>query len=1128
MLCQEINHATPTGVAAAPCGAACNTLARLVPPGDRSKLVQRFAYSLVSGVCVTTIGLGMREWWLFASGVAITSTAILFAVCSIIAISLDVLNERYSWLAEKIFPGTYVCGGPNRRWWGRQMRSTPIPTPPNQDSNPHGRAARARAIARTHMLSVARASGLPIYMISLSNKDISEGLSGTRRDYNVKDAASYVEADQRDDPVPDGPYVEGYVDVADQISSGELAVRMCNQNAVIALATQQFRKVAGKDEDVPFRYLPDSEEFVYEVPGSTYQHKFYSWEGETRTTWTWWHATSLLGRAGLAISITLVALCLLQHYRAVGVQYLFLGMCYAFSVMFYFPTAVSYDFDPWAGRGIASYIPRIDITWGATYYPHFVECPTISASDILHVSFIACMLVELLCFRAKAVTRKLEQVDIGEHRSVIFMVPTKTYGTIRTVMMQPFISDGLIHLRPTVVGEPGSRLIGMRIKDGERTRVNIAAEGFTYSVDADDELGSIITTLHRLAPKTAPSGSNIQTVAGAQASKLKVTGADASLAASFFLACRNPISVSAFIRAVEPLHEYNIGRSYTAGDQSGMRTFVQPFVSGGCYAARRNLANETATTTHRVESMRNYTELCPRMDAWMNEFVHHFREANTIGRVTLWEDEVVYEKQHRPMQRSILDRVREFYRYLGSRTATTFQKAEAMKAASPARVITQCDPVTRFLGSKVVYPFTSVVKTMPWYAFGKSPKQVGEAMAKLYVGAQTAADGDYTNMDGSIGNIHRELERRLYLATFVPEDHEIVLETLRDMYGNNVKCPFGTRYPQGAGQGSGFPDTSTGNTVRNAFVAYVARRLSGDDKENAWARLGLYGGDDGSTPDIGAKYLIDAATRVGQVLKVNILQRGERIPFLGRIYGTAFSGGSNSMCDFRRQILKIHATSRSLDVANYLVAHDKGVSGCVLDRNTPVIGSIYAKWADIPVRAGHDVLYEYSAGVAVNSGEDCENFEESWMWDVVHETWTAEQISTVIAYCQSSCPWENVPTVEHLDVLVKPGLEAEIDGIVHVTPTAPSVKGKEPDVSEEAVVPTGISMESASMAPPDPVNVKSKMSKEEFKSWRDKKYTPEERAAFSKLTPKQRSDKIAADRAARASNKGGGAGPPPS
>jgi hypothetical protein len=440
----------------------------------------------------------------------------------------------------------------------------------------------------------------------------------------------------------------------------------------------------------------------------------------------------------------------------------------------------------------------------------------------------------------------------------------------------------------------------------------------------------------------------------------------------------------------------------------------------------------------------------------------------------------------------------------GCNVAKAFQKVEALKTAQAARNITVAPDGVKWAGSRYMYALSEKLKTLEWYTFGKDPITISERLATLYSDAQICCDGDFTNMDGTIGWIQRELDNQLFHKMFHPSYHAELDAVVLSLYGNRVTTRHGVSYDQGCSQASGFPDTVL-NTVRNAFIAYLAGTYSGLSPFESWAALGLYGGDDGSTPDANADNLLRAANDVGQRLKLDVIRRGNPVPFLGRLY-FPWGGSQNSMCDVVRQLNKLHITTRSIDTPNAIVARDKGLSGLVMDANTPLIGVVYKKLANAAALGGEDVMYTYSAFQAL--GRNAVNVHEAWMDDVIAAAYDAEQIDQIVSWAVGPGHWANPPTVQHKEIVVKVA-SAEIDGAIHNSPVVELEEGEippEPVVPPTPVKPPRVSFGDIDFSnlpkftfssPSDKSNKpkdanKKKMTPEEYKAYVDRTYTPEE------------------------------------
>jgi len=202
-------------------------------------------------------------------------------------------------------------------------------------------------------------------------------------------------------------------------------------------------------------------------------------------------------------------------------------------------------------------------------------------------------------------------------------------------------------------------------------------------------------------------------------------------------------------------------------------------------------------------------------------------------------------------------------------------------------------------------------------------------------------------MDGTISELLRQVERRVCMKAFV--NHRPVLNDLLKRNFNNVGIlPSGVTFQQGPSHGSGCSATSTFQTLRAAFTAYLAYRRCSDSKgyvqpQDAFSRLGIHLGDDGLDPNLPTREHQWAASKVGLELEAFVVDRGQRgVTFLARYYSPeVWFGRLDSMCDVKRQLSKFHTTVRlqeSVTAAGKLVEKSRGY--VATDGNTPVIGEI--------------------------------------------------------------------------------------------------------------------------------------------------------------------------------------------
>jgi hypothetical protein len=686
----------------------------------------------------------------------------------------------------------------------------------------------------------------------------------------------------------------------------------------------------------------------------------------------------------------------------------------------------------WSGETRSMAVRRTTFTWRGFAIAALVAILFDLAGHSLPAVAVGLSVWLLSTVRYETHIRKIEVVDVSTHRSVVVLVPMRTYGTLRTLLTMWAVDDHLRRLEPRVVGAGLERYLGLRVRAGSESYTSIALLGARTSCRMVDAFETIVRSYASAHGTTMPGGGTLCTLAESQ--NIKISNTDALLCAAFVLAVRGTglphVSVQA--RVVEALRVYHVGVPVDPSPRGpGVRAVVPPFISGAAYAAARTRANEEATVEHRISRMRNDAMLDPILEGHIHDFVQCLAHDALVGgaRIRMVDDETVYENQTRRTQRVKLDAARHTYATPGPRTAKAFQKAEPLAAAGAPRNITTPSDETRFAGARVEYALTAALKRVHWYAFGTGPTALAQRLADIHAEATTSTGVDYTNMDGTVGPIERRLDLAVRLRLFALEEHEAIRRVASQMYDNRVRCANGVSYDQGYGQGSGFADTSSANTIRNAFVAYYALRLAGFTVREAWSKLGLYGGDDGLTPNLPSVYAVEAANRIGKRVKVEVVSRGGRVCFLGRVYGPGvWFGEPNSCCDVRRTLRKLHCTTRPDTVGAATVLADKAASLLVSDAETPLIGDICRKWHGLARSGAHEVSYfaqqilaERERYALTGPPPPFVNRFEDWMWDVVWEAVNPDAVETIMDWVRYGDPYDP-PTVQHDAVTIKPGI----------------------------------------------------------------------------------------------------------
>jgi hypothetical protein len=384
-------------------------------------------------------------------------------------------------------------------------------------------------------------------------------------------------------------------------------------------------------------------------------------------------------------------------------------------------------------------------------------------------------------------------------------------------------------------------------------------------------------------------------------------------------------------------------KSFDPEAHSPMSSFMQPLMLG-TYVPDRTPANDRVGVNQRLTSIKSSVEMTPFLVHTMDEFVEQFLPRAHFMHPT--DDEELYARQARPPQRHILETAAPMP--FGQRILKVFAKAEPYPEPKPERLISTINGVDKASYSKYIYPFSDYLKSMPWYAFGHTPREIAERVAQLCTHASLIVLTDLSKFDGRLSKVLRVLEQIVLLRAYHPQHHQEILDLHRSQFNLPAVTSFGVRYQSGTARASGSPETAAFNSLANAFMAFLCLRRTRVRgaflaPSEAWAALGLYGGDDGLTPDVDMDVYTTSCQMVGQQLTAATIVRGSPgIKFLAREFSPqVWFGSPQSMCDLPRQIPKFHTTTlmpESITPTQKLI--EKGRAFYLTDKNTPIMGPL--------------------------------------------------------------------------------------------------------------------------------------------------------------------------------------------
>ena len=381
----------------------------------------------------------------------------------------------------------------------------------------------------------------------------------------------------------------------------------------------------------------------------------------------------------------------------------------------------------------------------------------------------------------------------------------------------------------------------------------------------------------------------------------------------------------------------------------GLVPFMSPLIHE-CFAPDQCFANDAQCVKARITDVTSEVEPTQQLMTIIHEFIELVIPDDVAHTLVPYDIEAVMAAQARPSQRHIIDQA-ALEGPMADVLIKMFVKKEAYLKPNDPRPISQLPPGLKVEYSKFTMAFTAYMKRICWYAFGHTPREIAELVARICVLADWVVKTDFERFDGHVAIILRVIERLLLVRAFRREYTAKVTELHRSQIDVRAVTTFGLKYVVGTSRLSGSPETAVFNGVDNAFMNYLAirtTRVNGayPTPQEAWAKLGLYGGDDGITPNVEPDALVRAAKMCGQVIKAEKVLKGSMgVSFLARNYGpNVWFGDPNSCCDLPRQLSKFHAT---VFLAPNVTPEMKLVEKCrgyyLSDRNTPIIGGLSRK-----------------------------------------------------------------------------------------------------------------------------------------------------------------------------------------
>jgi len=482
----------------------------------------------------------------------------------------------------------------------------------------------------------------------------------------------------------------------------------------------------------------------------------------------------------------------------------------------------------------------------------------------------------------------IERFKFSNDRYVIIFIPLRyVYGPLAWILpgkrlsRRKFVTNGYAHSRYHHIVPKTSLPYSMVV------RHSIGKLNSFSSVTVTDSLLQTIFTRLRVA-KT-PQVSDVERLVRSAADP-EITDSVHAATTLYDFYKANP---DFFAYHFSPISAYADDDGYqttkplaTEDGKAVTRRVMPPIIDDGYYPLRSH-NNEQNFVDGRILNVKNLTpthKIPPRYWVYLNEFVDQLVGPHRGTLAPLTHEEMLANVSKRGPKAVLRVENENFFPDDGA-TIKSFQKAETYGKITATRGICTLPTAHNFRLGQFVYPFAQhIMKPQPWYAFGSHPQELGTRLQDICENEESLTNSDINKNDGSVHYISHVLDIASYNASYAPKYHAEINALLQAETRTRSITTTGIVTKMDNVTASGSSITSDKNSRLNAFVAFCALRDKGLSPTEAFAKLGLYGGDDGVSRGITAAEVTRAFANIGMLSTSATIPIFSPVPFLGRLF----------------------------------------------------------------------------------------------------------------------------------------------------------------------------------------------------------------------------------------------------
>lgn len=540
----------------------------------------------------------------------------------------------------------------------------------------------------------------------------------------------------------------------------------------------------------------------------------------------------------------------------------------------------------------------------------------------------------------KATVFSIERRRVGYSRQLVLLAPIRVFKHVGALIARYLLETKEVKRFNPIVRAGDQTFVRFRVQRNDGMYVTTARAGSFLSATVDCKTDEAIAAVSRLCTTNLPMPTVIGWVGQDRRPEAAMLTEYFRLAGPAKIPTVFPVEQAVRAYAYEP-------ETYDPDERPKLEAFMSPLVHGA-FCPVPNAAGERACVEGRINKLKKPE---PKPNNFVFACMQEFAEL-VVGDAVLApvEVEFVESKQTRPAQKLSLAKAYVAGPFsMMTRRLKCFIKSEAYSDVKDPRNISTYNDADKLHMAQFALALSEHLKQFDWYGPGKSPLAIARRVADIAQTARTYVNvSDLHRMDGTVTETLRLVDRMVFMKAF--KDHGSELNDLLNRnFGNIGTLPHGTKFEQGPSHGSGCSATSTSQTLRTAFLAYLAFRHTVVDggrhptREEAFSKIGIHFGDDGLDADLPIRSHEWAARKVGLILEADVVHRGQPgITFLARLYSPAvWNGALDSMCDIRRQLSKFHTCVRlPVGVPHESKLVEKAYGYVATDANTPVIGEL--------------------------------------------------------------------------------------------------------------------------------------------------------------------------------------------